>query len=100
MVEAKQKVRKYSKALMIVAMVFMFFALLSALKNLFMLFTISSWNYTVVYDHQTNQMHYIKVSTAALFLFLVVKFAVSGTIIYSGKKTLDTFKPLVKEIDD
>eukprot|EP00347_Sterkiella_histriomuscorum_P014115 403362115 len=99
MQEAKKKVRNYSKWLIFMAYVLMFFGVFYVLQYLYMFFTLSQWNKQIVYDSYGIQ-HIVKVSTGGLFFLIIFKIATWTLIGYTGLKTHHTFKPIAKEIDE
>jgi len=94
--DAREKVRKISKALVIISWVFIVLAVLTILKSLFMLLTAGT---PTVYDHWDNYVP-LKLSFFGLGLLILIKAIISALVIFTSKTTLETFKPLKKEIEE
>lgn len=62
------------------------------------MFTLSTWSEIAFWD-DNGKMHVLKLGLFGLFLFTILKIVSNFICIRWGKDAVETFKPIVKDID-
>eukprot|EP00347_Sterkiella_histriomuscorum_P014616 403360201 len=95
--KVKKSVQRISKCQVLSGYILIIFNAISALSNLFFLFSINTWNKFQIIDH-SGKMHSIRLDKFGIILLALFKIAIHLVLVKWGFLALKTFRPVVQEL--